>query len=341
MSSTDHDLIHLTNIGIVVIDIVSRRVVVSCIGCAGIFYILTGAAVAERLARSPPTKANRFQSPAGSPDFRMWESCQTMLLVGSFLEDLPFPPPLHYDTQPFASITLIGTQDLALLYYGGDRAAAETKSTLRNNKAPTILWGTSATLSKCENPGGRGWEIELGSLWWETSGAAEECNGQGNPPANGNIRHMFPICETQPGIEPGSLRWKKSSLIAMPPWLHLAYRFGSLSLCALALLYALRQHITKGLREVILMSATARAKAGHNVLLAKFGGRSVLLRILRARWPNVVSLPYKTLNDISGQRPPRIQYTHCHCFRSVDKAQCLYSRVEGGFARRSCGWPPG
>ncbi|KAJ8871985.1 hypothetical protein PR048_028325 [Dryococelus australis] len=31
-----------------------------------------GAKVAERLARSPPTKANRFQSPAGSPDFRKW-----------------------------------------------------------------------------------------------------------------------------------------------------------------------------------------------------------------------------------------------------------------------------
>ncbi|KAJ8867054.1 hypothetical protein PR048_032916 [Dryococelus australis] len=32
-----------------------------------------GAAVAERLARSPPTKANWAQSPAGSPDFRKWE----------------------------------------------------------------------------------------------------------------------------------------------------------------------------------------------------------------------------------------------------------------------------
>ncbi|KAJ8897068.1 hypothetical protein PR048_002414 [Dryococelus australis] len=38
------------------------------------------ATVAERLARSPPT--NRVQSPAGSPDFRKWESCRTMPLVG-------------------------------------------------------------------------------------------------------------------------------------------------------------------------------------------------------------------------------------------------------------------
>ncbi|KAJ8868582.1 hypothetical protein PR048_030120 [Dryococelus australis] len=33
---------------------------------------IAGAAVAERLARSPPTKANRAQSPAGSPDLRKW-----------------------------------------------------------------------------------------------------------------------------------------------------------------------------------------------------------------------------------------------------------------------------
>ncbi|KAJ8872578.1 hypothetical protein PR048_026184 [Dryococelus australis] len=61
-----------------------------------------GTMVAERLACSPPTKANRVQSPAGQPDFRMWESCWTMTLVGGFfLWDLPFsfrpfiPAPLH------------------------------------------------------------------------------------------------------------------------------------------------------------------------------------------------------------------------------------------------------
>ncbi|KAJ8868757.1 hypothetical protein PR048_030297 [Dryococelus australis] len=31
---------------------------------------------------SPPTKANRARSPAGSPDFRTWESCRMMPLVG-------------------------------------------------------------------------------------------------------------------------------------------------------------------------------------------------------------------------------------------------------------------
>ncbi|KAJ8879882.1 hypothetical protein PR048_020502 [Dryococelus australis] len=43
-----------------------------------------GSTVAERLAHSPLTKANWVQSPAGSPDFLKWESCQTMPLVGGF-----------------------------------------------------------------------------------------------------------------------------------------------------------------------------------------------------------------------------------------------------------------
>ncbi|KAJ8883860.1 hypothetical protein PR048_015715 [Dryococelus australis] len=51
-----------------------------------------GAAVAERLARSPPTKASRVQSPAGSPDFCKWDSCRTMLLVGVFSQGSPVSP---------------------------------------------------------------------------------------------------------------------------------------------------------------------------------------------------------------------------------------------------------
>ncbi|KAJ8877404.1 hypothetical protein PR048_021858 [Dryococelus australis] len=44
-----------------------------------------GAAVTKWLACSPPTKANRVQSPDGlRPDFRIWESCRTMPLVGGF-----------------------------------------------------------------------------------------------------------------------------------------------------------------------------------------------------------------------------------------------------------------
>ncbi|KAJ8888399.1 hypothetical protein PR048_007889 [Dryococelus australis] len=42
-----------------------------------------------RLACSPPTKAIRVQSPAGSLDFCMWESCRTMPLAGGFSRRYP------------------------------------------------------------------------------------------------------------------------------------------------------------------------------------------------------------------------------------------------------------
>ncbi|KAJ8888661.1 hypothetical protein PR048_008153 [Dryococelus australis] len=71
-----------------------------------------GATVAERLARSPSSKTNRIHSLAGSPDFRKWESCRTMLLVDGFSRG--FPLPLFRRRSIFTSITLIGSQDLAL-----------------------------------------------------------------------------------------------------------------------------------------------------------------------------------------------------------------------------------
>ncbi|KAJ8887826.1 hypothetical protein PR048_014044 [Dryococelus australis] len=50
-----------------------------------------GAAVAERLACSPPIMTNRAQSPAGSlPDYRMWESCRAM------------PMPFHSGAAPYS-----------------------------------------------------------------------------------------------------------------------------------------------------------------------------------------------------------------------------------------------
>ncbi|KAJ8866479.1 hypothetical protein PR048_032322 [Dryococelus australis] len=62
------------------------------------------ATVAERLARSPHTKANRVQSPAGSPDFRKWESCQTMPLVGrSSRGSLSYSGAAPYSLQPPSS----------------------------------------------------------------------------------------------------------------------------------------------------------------------------------------------------------------------------------------------
>ncbi|KAJ8886083.1 hypothetical protein PR048_012290 [Dryococelus australis] len=79
-----------------------------------LFHTL-GATVAERLADSPLTKANRVQSPAKSPDFCKWESCQTMLLVKRFSRGFPVslaPSFRHHSI--FTSITLISCQDLAV-----------------------------------------------------------------------------------------------------------------------------------------------------------------------------------------------------------------------------------
>ncbi|KAJ8870419.1 hypothetical protein PR048_029441 [Dryococelus australis] len=64
--------------------------------------VIQGPAVAERLARSQPSKANRVQSPTGSPDFRKWESCRTMSLVGGFSRNLSSPPPLHSGAAPYS-----------------------------------------------------------------------------------------------------------------------------------------------------------------------------------------------------------------------------------------------
>ncbi|KAJ8873656.1 hypothetical protein PR048_024481 [Dryococelus australis] len=59
-------------------------------------------------SRSPPTKANRVQSPVGSPDFRKWESCRTMPLVGGsfFFSGISRSPPPHPFHSGFASYSL-------------------------------------------------------------------------------------------------------------------------------------------------------------------------------------------------------------------------------------------
>ncbi|KAJ8881590.1 hypothetical protein PR048_018075 [Dryococelus australis] len=83
-----------------------------------LFQSLTclGPAVAERLACLPPTKENRVKSPVGSlPDFHMWDSCQTMLVVVGFSRGSPISPTLSFRRCSIpTSIPLIGSQDLAV-----------------------------------------------------------------------------------------------------------------------------------------------------------------------------------------------------------------------------------
>ncbi|KAJ8876250.1 hypothetical protein PR048_024160 [Dryococelus australis] len=70
----------------------------------------------DRLACSPPGKADRVQSLTGSlPDSRMWESCRTMPLVGGFSRGYPVSPTLSFlSCSILTPNTLIGSQDLAV-----------------------------------------------------------------------------------------------------------------------------------------------------------------------------------------------------------------------------------
>ncbi|KAJ8896688.1 hypothetical protein PR048_002033 [Dryococelus australis] len=62
-----------------------------------------------------PTKTIRVQSPAGSLDFRKWELCQTMPLLGGFSRGSPVSPTPSFRCRSiFTSIILIGSQYLAV-----------------------------------------------------------------------------------------------------------------------------------------------------------------------------------------------------------------------------------
>ncbi|KAJ8875903.1 hypothetical protein PR048_023810 [Dryococelus australis] len=69
-----------------------------------------------RLACSPSTNANRIQSSAGSlPYFGMWDSYQTMPLVGGFSRGSPVSAALSFRRCSNSPVALVGSQDLAVL----------------------------------------------------------------------------------------------------------------------------------------------------------------------------------------------------------------------------------
>ncbi|KAJ8876739.1 hypothetical protein PR048_021186 [Dryococelus australis] len=93
-----------------------------------------GATVAERLARSPPTKAIRVQSPGRvTPDFRMWESWRMMPQVGGFSRGSPVFPPFHSGATPYPQYLDVKS-----------RQNLFTHSTL------DATWGKKATRSESE-----------------------------------------------------------------------------------------------------------------------------------------------------------------------------------------------
>ncbi|KAJ8870888.1 hypothetical protein PR048_027189 [Dryococelus australis] len=79
-----------------------------------LLFLLT--TVTEWLTCSPPTTSNRVQSPARPlPDFRPWESCRTMPLVGGFSQGSPVSPTLSFRHCSILTPTnFISSQDLAV-----------------------------------------------------------------------------------------------------------------------------------------------------------------------------------------------------------------------------------
>ncbi|KAJ8897511.1 hypothetical protein PR048_002858 [Dryococelus australis] len=112
-----------------------------------------GATVGERLARSSPTKTNRAQSPARSPNFRKWESCRTRQLVGgpsraphAYIAPLLLHIHLHHPHRtgeveiPQTYVLSLATESDAAQLVGGKSSINVTETTsLRRNKAMAVF----------------------------------------------------------------------------------------------------------------------------------------------------------------------------------------------------------
>ncbi|KAJ8879933.1 hypothetical protein PR048_020554 [Dryococelus australis] len=116
---------------------------------------------------SPPNRADRFDSRRGRyPNFRSWESCRTMPLVGGgFLGDLPFPPPLCSGAAPYPPrFILIGLQDHDV------RSRPNLSNPLSSAGMQRGKLGNPRGIQPtCENPGATTLGIEAGPPRWEAS----------------------------------------------------------------------------------------------------------------------------------------------------------------------------
>ncbi|KAJ8869920.1 hypothetical protein PR048_028930 [Dryococelus australis] len=186
-------------------------------------YGAVAAAVAQRFACSPHTKANQAQSPAGSlPNFRKWLSCRTMPLVGGFSRGSPVSPVLLFQRcSILTSITLIGSQDLAhpnvrLMLTNEHRETSELLKTSMSQCSGCQLRQLTSTLFR--SLGGGGWRVqpfynlrprrsEVCMEQRRNEGAGEKGDLRENPPTS-VIVDTIPTCENLPatplGIGPGS-----------------------------------------------------------------------------------------------------------------------------------------
>ncbi|KAJ8886323.1 hypothetical protein PR048_012534 [Dryococelus australis] len=116
--------------------------VVESLSEAGSTLTFVGAAVAERLACLPFTKANRVQSSVGPlPDFCMWESCRTTPLVGGFSRGPPVSLTLLFrHCSILTSLTLIDSQGLVVKGYASENSGMYFSFfTLSPDRASSLL----------------------------------------------------------------------------------------------------------------------------------------------------------------------------------------------------------
>ncbi|KAJ8890514.1 hypothetical protein PR048_010023 [Dryococelus australis] len=109
------------------------------------FFIrdLPGPRWPQRLARSPPTKGNWVQSPAGSPDFRMCESYRTIPLVGRFYRGSTVSRHFYSGAAPYSPQSPLTSLKISLF-----RASRAVNVLVT---APRLLADHSTPLAACTN----------------------------------------------------------------------------------------------------------------------------------------------------------------------------------------------
>ncbi|KAJ8871348.1 hypothetical protein PR048_027665 [Dryococelus australis] len=95
-----------------------------------------------RSACSPPTKENRVQPPAGSLDFRKWDSCRTIPLAGGFSRGSPAPS--FRRRSIITSTALIGSEDLDRRCRPWRRPARTTRERGESRRLQCVLRGVCA-----------------------------------------------------------------------------------------------------------------------------------------------------------------------------------------------------
>ncbi|KAJ8872279.1 hypothetical protein PR048_025881 [Dryococelus australis] len=177
-----------------------------------IFVNMTVESSLHRLARLPSTKANRVQSPAGSPDLRKWESCRTMPLIWGFSRESPAPPPLHFGAAPYSlqsppsalktSLFPI-KRDSRLTFEKGDR---DCNRTLNHY---TVLF---VIVQQCEK-----FVVFNSTLEVARCGRLrQQCRERAGLPRGNPTPATYPTCENR-GDRPPPLH--RGSLVAVISWL--------------------------------------------------------------------------------------------------------------------------